>query len=29
VLRADASKLRGWADQVLASDEPAAMLQVS
>ena len=29
VLRDDASKLRGWADQVLASDEPAAMLQVS
>ena len=27
VLRADASKLKAWADQVLASDEPAAMLQ--
>ena len=27
VLRADASKLKAWADEVLASDEPAAMLQ--
>ena len=28
ILRADASKLVPWAEQVLASDEPAAMLQV-
>ena len=28
VLRADASKLKAWADQVLASDEPSLMLQV-
>ena len=28
VLRADASKLKAWADEVLASDEPSAMLQV-
>ena len=28
VLRADASKLKPWADEVLASDEPGLMLQV-
>ncbi|MFM9900767.1 MAG: phosphoenolpyruvate--protein phosphotransferase [Polaromonas sp.] len=28
VLRADASKLKAWADEVLASDEPGLMLQV-
>ena len=28
VLRADASKLKAWADEVLASDEPSLMLQV-
>jgi hypothetical protein len=26
VLRADASKLRGWADQVLASEDPASVM---
>ncbi|MBC7547508.1 MAG: phosphoenolpyruvate--protein phosphotransferase, partial [Polaromonas sp.] len=28
VLRADASKLKAWADEVLASDEPSLLLQV-
>ena len=27
ILRADASKLKKWADQVLASDDPAALIQ--
>ena len=29
ILRSDASKLKGWAQQVLESDEPAALLQAA